>query len=119
MVDDEGGALGHSPPIEELTFWLGATEISEGSERQTDVELTLVADTQACEGAADPLIAGVSVSQGPVEQLLRESCHVSTVADQSTPRNTMQNKQFTKVVIWIVVVGMVLSMAVTAIALFS
>ena len=27
----------------------------------------------------------------------------------------MQNKQFTKVVIWIVVVGMVLSMAVTAI----
>jgi hypothetical protein len=31
----------------------------------------------------------------------------------------MQNKQFTKVVIWIVVVGMVLSMAVTAIALFS
>jgi hypothetical protein len=31
----------------------------------------------------------------------------------------MQNKQFTKVVIWIVVVGMVLSMVVTAIALFA
>lgn len=31
----------------------------------------------------------------------------------------MQNKQFTKVVIWVVVIGMVLSLAVTGIALFA
>jgi len=31
----------------------------------------------------------------------------------------MQNKQFTKVVIWIVVIGMVLSMGITAILIFT
>jgi hypothetical protein len=31
----------------------------------------------------------------------------------------MQNKQFTKVVIWVVVIGMVLSMGIAAIAIFS
>jgi hypothetical protein len=34
-------------------------------------------------------------------------------------RNNMQNKNFTKVVIWIVVVGMVLSMGVFAVALLT
>jgi len=31
----------------------------------------------------------------------------------------MQNKPFTKVVIWIVVIGMVLSMGITAIAILT
>lgn len=31
----------------------------------------------------------------------------------------MQNKQFTKVVIWIVVIGMILSMGIAAIAILS
>jgi hypothetical protein len=31
----------------------------------------------------------------------------------------MQNKKFVKVVIWVVVIGMVLGMGITAIALFS
>jgi len=31
----------------------------------------------------------------------------------------MQNKNFTKVVIWVVVIGMVLSMGVAAVALFT
>jgi hypothetical protein len=31
----------------------------------------------------------------------------------------MQNKKFVKVVIWVVVIGMVLGMGITAIALFT
>ena len=31
----------------------------------------------------------------------------------------MQNKQFTKVVIWVVVVGMILSLGIAGIALFT
>ena len=44
---------------------------------------------------------------------------MSTVAVQSTFRDSMQNKKFTKAVIWIVVIGMVLSMGVFAVSLVT
>ncbi len=118
MVDDQRRALVDGPPIDQLLSGLGALQVGDGAQCQPEIEFSLITVPETGEGAGVALLAGITDTPYPIDQLLREPCHVSTVARSQPHSNSMQNKKLVQIVIWVVVVGMVLSMAVAAISLF-
>jgi len=112
-MDDDGGTDRDHLAVEELLFGGGVAEVGERPEGQADVQLALIALSEAPQGATHTFGAGVPIAEGPIDESRRHGRHVSTVS------NTMQNKQLTKVVIWVVVIGMVLSMGLATIAILT
>lgn len=117
-MDDQGRSLVDSAPVQQLFAGGGLTEVGDGGEGEAYVQLTGVTLPETLQRAAVTLGAGIGSPECPPCQLPRQSGHPSTVAAYSTHLNTMQSKKFVRVVIWVVVIAMVLSLAAVGISLF-
>lgn len=98
-------------------FGFGLLQVGESGQGEADVQLLVVALSKSAQSPILSLLAGVGFAERRLEDAFSQSCHLSTVADPSTGAKPMQNKRFVKVVIWVIVAAMVLSLGVAAISL--
>ncbi len=106
-MDVDGGAFGDGAAVDQTFAGLRPAEILIGGETETQIELTLVTGAEPDQCAIDALDADVADPE-PAE----DGAHLFTF-------NTMQNKRFVRIVIWIVVVSMVIGLGFTVFALLS
>ena len=112
MVDDEGGAGCEGLAIEQLTFGGSPSGVVEGEEAEPEEELPSVALTQSLQGSQPTGDAGIGVTEDGPLQSLSDEPHVYRGIQA-----VMQRERFVRVVIWVIVVAMVLSLAVATLSL--
>lgn len=112
MVDDEGGAGWERLAIEQLSPGGGLAGVVEGEEPEPEEQLPSVALAQSLQGSQPTGDAGIGVAEhGPLQSLSDEP-HVYRGIQA-----VMQRERFVRVLIWVIVVAMVLSLAVAALSL--
>ena len=93
----------------------GASQKCQGREGEPVIEVALVALPEAPHSSLEPDAADVGPADKSLKESLKASFHVLPLT-ATYLHSTMQNKKFVKVVIWVVVISMVVTLVVASVA---
>jgi hypothetical protein len=116
MVDDDGRPFAQFLPIQQFPTGRRPFQECNSEQGEADVQLPLVAGAQAPHRPLQPGRGERGGAQGSPDQTLCSLHRIVTVVSRRPPFNTMNTKKFTKIIIWVVVISMVLALVVSVLA---
>ena len=103
----------------QLFTTLGSLQVGNGTQHKTKIELTSVAFAHAPHGSVVANMARIGSTDDLLPDLLSQFSHLAYCASRNHDhKNIMQNKKLVRIVIWVVVISMVMSLLIAALSLF-